>query len=167
MNQSGRHNQLQRQPGQDRQARTSGARTKPKGPDKARTRTPGIKRVKPRVRPAMPQTSGARAARISASGCKAVKAGSSKPLKLRIGPLHPRRYDMPCHGCFGFVHGVSPRRDCPALFRAKKKPAWPNTQRYSITPAYSLTGPLGMGPGCPLASHPTTPTTRFEHSIMP
>src|SRR5437868_13898699 len=90
MNQSGRYNQLQRQPGQDRQARTSGARTKPKGPDKARTRILGTRRVKPRVRPATPQTSGARAAKISASGCKTVKAGSKEPLKLRIGLLSDR-----------------------------------------------------------------------------
>jgi hypothetical protein len=27
--------------------------------------------------------------------------------------------------------------------QAKKKPAWPNTRRYSATPAYSLTNPPG------------------------
>jgi hypothetical protein len=39
--------------------------------------------------------------------------------------------------------------------RAKKKPAWSNTLRYSATPAYSSTGPPALS-GCPLSSHPTT-----------
>jgi len=136
MNQSGRHNQLQRQPYQDRQARTSGTRTNPKGPDKTKTRSPRIRRVKPRVRPAMPQTGGARAARISASGCKAVEAGSRERLKLRIAPLsdrttalnisaiaHPSRGRQPlllswCPPAFPAPHLVATG---PALLRAKKK----------------------------------------------
>jgi hypothetical protein len=86
-NQPGPNSQLHRQPGHNRQARTGGARTKLRGADKARTRTPGIRRVKPRVRPATPRTGAARAARISAGGCRADKAGSGKPLRLRIAPL--------------------------------------------------------------------------------
>jgi len=156
MSQSGRHNQLQRQPDQDRQARTSGTRTNPNGPDKTKTRSPRIRRVKPRVRPAMPQTGGARAARITASGCKAVEAGSRERLKLRIAPLsdrttalnissiaRPSRGRQPlllswCPPAFPAPHLVATG---PALLRAKKKPAWSNTQRHTTTPAYSSTGP--------------------------
>ncbi len=140
MNQSGRHNQLQRQPGQDRQARTSGTRTNPKGPDKARTRTPGTRRVKPRVRPATPQTGGARAARISARGCRAAEAGSREPLRLRITPLPHGPTTCRAMVDSDLFHGLAPpRRDCPV--RAKKRPAWSNTQRHTTTPAYSSTGP--------------------------
>ena len=161
MSQSGRHNQLQRQPDQDRQARTSGTRTNPKGPDKTKTRSPRIRRVKPRVRPAMPQTGGARAARISASGCKAVEAGSRERLKLRIAPLSDRTTALnisaiahPSRGPSTLAVVMMPTRfSCPptwsrlvpALLRAKKKPAWSNTQRHTTTPAYSSTGPPGTG----------------------
>ena len=156
MSQSGRHNQLQPQPDQDRQARTSGTRTNPKGPDKTKTRSPRIRRVKPRVRPAMPQTGGARAARISASGCKTVKAGSKELLKLRIAPLRQDygiehfRYCPSKQGPSTLAVVMMPTRfSCPptwsrlvpALLRAKKKPAWSNTQRHTTTPAYSSTGP--------------------------
>jgi hypothetical protein len=156
MNQSGRHNQLQRQPGQDRQARTSGARTNPKGPDKARTRTPGTRRVKPRVRPATPQISGARAAKISASGCKTVKAGSKELLRLRIAPLSDRTTALNISSIARPSRGRQPLllSWCPRAFPAptwsrlvprhserKKKPAWSNTQRHTTTPAYSSTGP--------------------------
>src|SRR5437762_9405595 len=129
MNQSGRHNQLQRQPGQDRQAKTSGARTKPKGPDKARTRILGTRRVKPRVRPATPQTSGARAAKISASGCKTVKAGSKELLRLRIAPLPPQNY--------GIEHfRYCPSKQGPSTFAVVMVPT-----RFSCPPHLVATGP--------------------------
>ena len=86
-NQSSRHSQPQRQSGQDRQARTSGTRTRLRGANKARTRNPRTRRVKPRVRPATPQTGAATPARINASGCRAGKAGSGEPLRLRIASL--------------------------------------------------------------------------------
>ena len=136
MSQSGRHNQLQRQPDQDRQARTSGTRTNPKGPDKTKTRSPRIRRVKPRVRPAMPQTGGARAARITASGCKAVEAGSRERLKLRIAPLSDRTTALNISSIAGpsravnlcCCHSAQPlflpptwSRLVPRLLRAKKK----------------------------------------------
>jgi hypothetical protein len=154
MNQFGRHNQLQRQPGQDRHARTNGASTKLRGADKARITTAGTRRVKPRVRPAMPQTGRARADRISASGCSTVKAGSREPLKLRITPL-------PATTCRAMVDSdlltglVPPRRDCPALLQSKKKAGVAEHPEVFDHAGLLVNGPPAL-PGCPLASHPTT-----------
>jgi hypothetical protein len=45
----------------------------------------------------------------------------------------------------------------------EKKPAWPNTPRHSITPAYSSTD-LPALPGCPLVSRPTAIALSLHHS---
>ncbi len=47
-----------------------------------------------------------------------------------------------------------------------RKPTWRNTQRYSTTSAYSLTGPP-VRPGCPSSSRPTTLDSSFHQSRLP
>jgi hypothetical protein len=101
---------------------TSGAKTKLKGADNARTRTAGTSRVKPTVRPATPQTGGAKAARNSDIGCRAGETGSKEPLKLRIWhlTLTALRNAVQCR--FGFVNGValSWSQQSHAISRIKK-----------------------------------------------
>src|SRR5713101_8198496 len=61
-----------------------------------------------------------------------------------------RRFGVPCRV-------PSSHRCAPLLVEEQKIPAWPNTLRYSATPAYSLIGPPAR-PGYPSISHPTTST---------
>lgn len=112
--QAGRHSQPQRQSGQDRAARTSGARTRLTGADKARAQTPWTRRDKPRARPATPQTGAAPAARISAKGCRAGKAGSGDPLRLCIAPLSHRAV-CPVARQGGHGHRYPRRRSPPGV----------------------------------------------------
>jgi hypothetical protein len=72
----------------------SGARTKLSGADNARTSIAGTSRLKLRLRPATPQTGGAKAARNNDIGCRAAEAGLREPPRLRIA-LSPTGYDMP------------------------------------------------------------------------